>query len=236
MVSAATVKCAGCSFAVTGLTKSHCCVLCQRTPGKHGPRCERRLRKCKNCDYASRWQTARTTAASCARAAGHGPRCQRMEMPMSDDDDDTLTPATSKSLTTCPRWNRMRPSSERAREARIVESPTRASATARRRARRRRAAPSMALPTPRGTSARARPPRCGRRWRPAERGAGRRTTAGGPPLPGALRRAQQQPGCRRRAAQGRSCGSQQHLHRRCGRRRRWPAGGGGGARATHAAR
>ena len=37
---------------VTGLTATHCCVMCQRKPGQHGPRCERRLRKCRNCDFA----------------------------------------------------------------------------------------------------------------------------------------------------------------------------------------
>ena len=90
MVAAATVKCAGCSFAVTGLTKSHCCVLCQRTPGKHGPRCERRLRKCKNCDYAvTMADCPHHCCKLCARGEEeHGPRCQRMEMPMSDDELD----------------------------------------------------------------------------------------------------------------------------------------------------
>ena len=98
MVAAATVKCAGCNFAVTGLTKSHCCVLCQRTPGKRGPRCERRLRKCKNCDYAvTMADCPHHCCKLCARGEEeHGPRCQRMAMPMSDDeldeDDDAPDP------------------------------------------------------------------------------------------------------------------------------------------------
>lgn len=42
-MSAGKVVCAGCSYAVTGITPLHCCRKCAKRPGEHGPRCQRLL-------------------------------------------------------------------------------------------------------------------------------------------------------------------------------------------------
>ena len=41
---AALLVCAGCSFEVTGVHATHCCVRCAKHAGQHGPRCEQKMR------------------------------------------------------------------------------------------------------------------------------------------------------------------------------------------------
>ena len=40
---AALLVCAGCSFEVTGVHATHCCVRCAKHAGQHGPRCEQKM-------------------------------------------------------------------------------------------------------------------------------------------------------------------------------------------------
>ena len=39
----ALLVCAGCSFEVTGVHATHCCVRCVKHAGQHGPRCEQKM-------------------------------------------------------------------------------------------------------------------------------------------------------------------------------------------------
>ena len=40
---AALLVCAGCSFELTGVHATHCCVRCAKHAGQHGPRCEQKM-------------------------------------------------------------------------------------------------------------------------------------------------------------------------------------------------
>ena len=44
----------GCAFLCTGLTPKHCCRMCAKSPGAHGPKCQKRLLACSTpgCNYA----------------------------------------------------------------------------------------------------------------------------------------------------------------------------------------
>ena len=74
---------AGCAYVQTGLAAAHCCRVCSSTPGSHGPHCERRMLRCRASDCIF----AVTGIAGCpghccrlcARGAGHGPLCQRVQ-------------------------------------------------------------------------------------------------------------------------------------------------------------
>ena len=67
-----------CAFLCTGLTPSHCCRLCARTPGEHGPKCQRSVLPCSSpgCTYAVTGLAPAHCCRVCATGRGeHGPNC-----------------------------------------------------------------------------------------------------------------------------------------------------------------
>lgn len=67
----------GCAFLCTGLTPKYCCRLCAKSPGKHGPKCERKLLPCSTpgCTYAVTGLSATHCCKACAYGKPHGPNC-----------------------------------------------------------------------------------------------------------------------------------------------------------------
>lgn len=82
-------KNSNCAFLITGLTPSHCCKLCARTPGEHGPRCQKRLLACGSpgCAYAITGLAPAHCCKMCATGSGmHGPNCWHLAVPTRDTD------------------------------------------------------------------------------------------------------------------------------------------------------
>eukprot|EP00967_Tisochrysis_lutea_P148564 scaffold284112_cov28-Tisochrysis_lutea.AAC.1 len=77
----AALPCASavCAYLCTGLSAAHCCRLCARQPGEHGPQCERRLTQCAGCEYAVSGLVPAFCCRKCERDPGnHGPHCLRI--------------------------------------------------------------------------------------------------------------------------------------------------------------
>ena len=71
-------KASNCAFLCTGLSPSHCCKLCARMPGQHGPKCKRKMLACSSpgCGYAVTGLAAAHCCKKCAAGNGeHGPHC-----------------------------------------------------------------------------------------------------------------------------------------------------------------
>lgn len=67
----------GCAFLCTGLTPKYCCRLCAKSPGKHGPKCEKKLLPCSTpgCNFAVTGLNDTHCCKMCAYDKGHGPNC-----------------------------------------------------------------------------------------------------------------------------------------------------------------
>ena len=70
----------GCAYLCTGLAPSHCCKLCSRTPGSHGPNCEKKTIACSSegCPFVCTGLSPTHCCHSCASGKGHGPHCWEM--------------------------------------------------------------------------------------------------------------------------------------------------------------
>ena len=72
-------KHSNCAFLCTGIAGAplHCCRLCARSPGQHGPKCARQLLPCSSpgCRYAVTGLTASHCCRKCAAGEDHGPNC-----------------------------------------------------------------------------------------------------------------------------------------------------------------
>jgi len=80
---------ATCACVVTGLAASHCCKVCAREPGRHGPLCEQRLVQCAGCDFATSGLAPGFCCRKCAGEADtHGPHCLRVLVAASCEEDD----------------------------------------------------------------------------------------------------------------------------------------------------
>jgi hypothetical protein len=71
-----STKCAnsGCAFLCTGLTPKHCCRMCAKSPGAHGPKCQKKLLACSTpkCNYAVTGLTPKHCCKMCAGSRDHG--------------------------------------------------------------------------------------------------------------------------------------------------------------------
>jgi hypothetical protein len=85
----------GCAFLCTGVSSKHCCKKCERNPGSHGPKCERKLQPCstEGCVYAVTGLTASHCCHRCRESGSgsqndgwgsHGPHCWRLSAAGSD--------------------------------------------------------------------------------------------------------------------------------------------------------
>jgi hypothetical protein len=75
-------KHSNCAFLCTGIQPEHCCRLCARSPGQHGPKCERKLLPCSSagCKYAVTGLSAAHCCRMCAAGRGeHGPNCWHLD-------------------------------------------------------------------------------------------------------------------------------------------------------------
>jgi len=82
-------KNSNCAYLCTGLTPSHCCKLCARTAGEHGPKCQKRLLACGSpgCAYAITGLAPAHCCKMCASGSGmHGPNCWHLAVPTRDTD------------------------------------------------------------------------------------------------------------------------------------------------------
>ena len=64
----------GCAFLCTGLAPKHCCKMCAKSPGSHGPKCQKKLLPCATpgCTYAVTGLTAKHCCKMCASFREHG--------------------------------------------------------------------------------------------------------------------------------------------------------------------
>ena len=85
-------KNSGCAFLCTGLTPSHCCRMCARSPGAHGPKCTMKLLVCSTpgCTHAVTGLVAGYCCKMCARGEDHGPNCWRLpvELAAAEEPDE----------------------------------------------------------------------------------------------------------------------------------------------------
>ena len=67
----------GCAFLCTGIASKFCCKLCAKSPGKHGPKCEKKLLPCSSpgCTFAVTGVSDTHCCKMCAYGKGHGPNC-----------------------------------------------------------------------------------------------------------------------------------------------------------------
>eukprot|EP00908_Phaeocystis_cordata_P019452 Transcript_30965.p3 GENE.Transcript_30965~~Transcript_30965.p3 ORF type:complete len:195 (-),score=34.37 Transcript_30965:10-594(-) len=73
------MQCQHCHLAQTGILEGFCCRKCARSPGTHGPFCEKRLLPClSGCGFAVTRQGAAHCCLRCERGEPHGPRCKRV--------------------------------------------------------------------------------------------------------------------------------------------------------------
>ena len=88
-----------CAYLCTGLTPSHCCRKCAKTPNQHGPKCLKKLLACSSpgCTYAVTGVAASHCCKVCAKGGHggeeHGPSCWLLPIPTGakeDEDDDLL--------------------------------------------------------------------------------------------------------------------------------------------------
>lgn len=89
----------GCAYICTGIVPGYCCAKCARSPGQHGPKCERRMLPCSTpgCVYGCTGLAPNHCCKMCAKDGNHGPHCWRCEVPSllpgSDDNEDALQDA-----------------------------------------------------------------------------------------------------------------------------------------------
>mmetsp|Transcript_28820 Transcript_28820/g.67086 ORF Transcript_28820/g.67086 Transcript_28820/m.67086 type:complete len:706 (+) Transcript_28820:99-2216(+) len=96
--AATPLRCEGCSFAVTGVTPTHCCHACKAKPGQHGPKCLKQLATpgaktaaqrggtvaaiaCASagCSFAITGVTPAHCCNACKEKPGnHGPKCRKL--------------------------------------------------------------------------------------------------------------------------------------------------------------
>jgi hypothetical protein len=78
----------GCAFLCTGLTPKYCCRLCAKTPGTHGPKCQKKLLPCSTpgCTFAVTRLGEKYCCKMCQREKvawtkeSHGPQCWCLPM------------------------------------------------------------------------------------------------------------------------------------------------------------
>ena len=83
-------KHSGCAFLCTGLAPKHCCRMCARSPGAHGPKCQRRMLPCATpcCEFAMTGITERHCCKACELGRDHGPQCWCLKHALAAADGD----------------------------------------------------------------------------------------------------------------------------------------------------
>ena len=82
-------KHSGCAYLCTGLAPSHCCRMCAKSPGAHGPKCAKKLLGCATpgCSMAVTGITEKYCCKMCGKNGQHGPNCWCLQMALVRTDE-----------------------------------------------------------------------------------------------------------------------------------------------------
>lgn len=83
-------KHSGCAYLCTGLAPSHCCRMCAKSPGMHGPNCAKRLLPCSTpgCGNAVTGVDQKYCCKACPLGRDHGPQCWCLPIALAADNGE----------------------------------------------------------------------------------------------------------------------------------------------------